>query len=463
MDLLGSWWRPGHDEEVGGRLVIDDNESTLDIFGTLADWSEHDFARGVTSDAQVPDIPMLNGFADGQQLTVLGLTCLSPRFPGMIGNEVWLCEAALETHLKEDHTLRFSGIKAELEHLGAWVGAPGASREWNMQDGSIRVEAQSEELVSVVLPDNTKLTLGQDLSESNEKEGIRLSFPASASFTGAALGSWRDLSEAYVMPLEALLWLATTRLSPADREWLKNDDERWTRYHASKIRPKATDVERQRRRLVPSEMLFTAADLPGGASQGLRQWFDDWDQMSHVLGPLIARDRSPFSYADDRFTAAVAAVEEYHRLLEGDDRELPRAEHRARVSKIVDLVDRHEPGYSDWVHRALREANRISLKARLVQLTEESGEVAQQMLGNHLDDFIDAVCDARNEYAHGTKKESKIKGGEILHWSAAALRWLLRVTLLRSMGFDDSVTRVSGYSRFSQEAKRIHDALSHSL
>jgi len=43
---VGSWWRPGRDEEVGGKLTLDDRGCSLQLFGSFASWNGDELTRG---------------------------------------------------------------------------------------------------------------------------------------------------------------------------------------------------------------------------------------------------------------------------------------------------------------------------------------------------------------------------------------------------------------------------------
>jgi hypothetical protein len=151
---IGSWWRPGHDEEVGGELTVDDGGCALVLFGTFA---ELDLTPGklYTFPLSAPlTEPMIHGFASGKRLTLLNAECAWPRGP-MFGTERWTVEAAVEEQLAvsgDDESQTFRGLRVELQHLSMWARARGVDQRFLTQDNRVEIGAQPHDLGSASYP-----------------------------------------------------------------------------------------------------------------------------------------------------------------------------------------------------------------------------------------------------------------------------------------------------------------------
>ena len=186
------------------------------------------------------------------------------------------------------------------------------------------------------------------------------------------------------------------------------------------------------------ELLFLANELPGGFDVGLQRWYGLWERYSPIIQPLMALERAPFSYTDDRFATSVAAAEGYHALRFGD-RDLPTPDHRQRVEVLREVIAAHAPKLSDWIVPIAAGANRIPLKRRLKYLMSLGDDVGIALAGGHQDRFVAEIEEVRNGYAHGRHSQSRLRTDSgARHWAAEAVKWLIRTALLGELGFTES-------------------------
>jgi hypothetical protein len=210
--------------------------------------------------------------------------------------------------------------------------------------------------------------------------------------------------------------------------------------------------------LLPDDVLFFVSDIPGGFADGVRRWLEVWHRERHILGPLFARDRAPFAYSDDRFYTAAAAVEAYHREHAPSTRDLPRAEHHDRVDRLREVLDREAPDLTEWATNAATSFNRSPMWKRVAQVIEETGPVAQRLVGDQLEAFAQLVVDARDGHAHALDDETALEeeaGG--LYVAARALSWVLRTHYLKDLGLDLSFAteRVMQHREFELISERM--------
>lgn len=289
---------------------------------------------------------------------------------------------------------------------------------------------------------------------------VTVEYPARVTGTPPEEMTWEDLVNTVVTPIEAMLWIATGRFSALEEPnvRLEGDPPRYYRLWISPLQPRR--FTKPEHRIPHHDMLYTAADIPGGVETGVTKWLGIWDDISPAFGPVIARYRAPFTYANDRFHAAVAALESY-----SDRRKKPptltKAERKGRRKRVEQAIQSQEPDLTEWVMKAVREAERPNLRTRLDHLLSEAEDVGQALTGEDRDYFLSAVVKARHAYAHSIRIVGAIEGGPALHWAAQGLNWVLRYHALTEIGFDPAQARerVLTDTTFVQETDRLRQAL----
>ena len=228
----------------------------------------------------------------------------------------------------------------------------------------------------------------------------------------------------------------------------------YARLWASMLRPQR--FEPPERRLIPGEMLFTAADMPGGAADAIARWYDRWEQLKPAIRPVIARVRAPFGYSNDDFMSAVAALESYSTLKHGK-RDLSKEERNRRIAIVEEALGDAEPEISEWVTGALDRAHYHTLRSRLQRLLEEAGPVGTMVAGLDSDAFITPIISARDSQAHSTSIVGGLEGGEAMYWTSQGLLWLLRYHMLVEIGYsvDEAQRRIRSNRAFERETRLL--------
>jgi hypothetical protein len=465
---VGSWWRPGRREEVGGELTVGESGCSLILFGSFKEWTADELAQGVGFPLAEPlKEPLVYGHAGRTRFTLLDLSCTFPRPPGALGTERWSAEAAVEGHLEvpaDRSPPKFSGIQAILQHLGVWAQARGVDQRVSTGEYRVEVGAEPHTLSSALLPSGGRIVIEQAVATSLGTSGFTIHQPVFARMEAPARLNWQGLLDECLQPLQVLLWIATAEPSWVDRVDVQLDESsprgsRWARLWVPFMQP---GLERPSKDLLPSDVLFFANEMPGGFEEGFATWLELWGRMRHVVGPLYARARAPFAYADDRFYTAVTALEAYHRLVRDSDRDLPRRAHHARVERLRYVLREHAPDLEEWAVNATLPFNRIPLWRRIMELLAKSGEVGRSLVGQHGDRFAREVEELRHGQAHARPASVSLvsePGG--LYVAASALVWLLRLSLLMELGFqnDEAIRRVTRHRWFQWNADELRSIL----
>ena len=470
----GSWWRPDRwrTEEVGGELTASDRGNTLVLFGTFAEWDCGKDGRRVVTFPMAEPLrePMVHGFAGGTEFTLLNAECSFPRPPTGYGTEQWRAEAALEGHLvpSADGSLPlFRALRVSLQHLPVWARAQDVDQRFDIDRRRIEVGVEPHTLATAVLPSGATITIEQGVRTNNEGAVFAITQPVSLTIEIAEAITWTGLLNEWLLPVQVLLWLATARESWVEsvEVRIETEDEHPTfaRLRIPLLQP---DPETAQNSLLLQDVLFFADELPSGFESGFSRWMEIWGNLRHVIGPLFARSRAPFVYADDRFSTAAAAIEAYHRFLADDERDLPRREHRGRVERLRGVLVDAAPDLADWAVNAATPFNRIPMWRRVVELIARAGTAGERLVGDHAVWFANEVEDARHGHAHARPARAGLTAeGGGLYLAAAGLVWLLRVNVLIDLGFEQesAVRRVVSNHNFqwvADELRTLVDRLS---
>lgn len=137
----------------------------------------------------------------------------------------------------------------------------------------------------------------------------------------------------------------------------------------------------------------------------------------------------------DRFLYLARFVEIYHRLRFPATKEV-KAEHKARVKKIVEQVECEVD--QQWLKSVLGEANRAGMKPRLQQLIDSFDGGLDPMLGPDGADFAQLATQTRNYYTHFSESlRAAAADGADLHRLWKRMQIIMRACVLREMGYSN--------------------------
>jgi len=465
MEWTGTFEVPGSGVRAGGRLTIDSGQSTLTTFGSLAGEDGLPVLADPWRDEDVEKIPMVWGVSeDGSRLTLLELTSLGGNlsWPGeWTTRQQWICECAIGGHIEPVQPVTFSSIAFGLSDLSAWLGTPRPEEKRTIKPHRLDLSVVTHEMAEFEHGDVT-IHFDGSFGTRSGFDSITVDYPARITASTSVELTWQELVNRAATPIEVLLWVATGRFSALDdlRVRLDGPHPVYERLWVSLLLPRR--FEPPRRRLVGNEVLFLADEIPGGLEAGLHSWFDIWGDIRPAFGPVIARYRAPFSYANDRFHSAVAALESYSTSKHGK-RALSKGERNRRVELVRKSLDISAPDLTDWVLEALEQAHYHTLRSRLERLLDEAGAIGDALVGDDMNGFISAIVKARDAYAHSAPIVGGVEGGAALHWAAEGLNWLLRYYALIEIGFgkEPATERVVNNNTFVQVTERLREAVAH--
>lgn len=452
MEWHGTFEIPQSDRRVGGRLVIDESESLLHLYGSLTSGQFDDLED---------EVPLLWGTAEnGHDLTLLGLTPLGQSWSGsgLRRSESWICAHAIEGHIVPQGPLTFSGVKCGMTYLSTWLETPGPSGTYQLDGVSVEVRPA---LIGRIELDDVTYEFHNSVSWTSGFDVASIHYPSWVTAIPADEQQLEELVNDHITPVEALLWLATDRFNEISTEVRLEGDRgnRYAKVWSSTLKPR--DFEPPTRRLARSEMLFTANEVPGGLEGGMARWLRRWREISHALGPVIARYRAPFSYTNDRLATSVAALESYSTV----DRtwgQISDEEMSRRRETIRDAISPVDPALADWTIEGVENNTRVTLRTRLKDLLDATGEIGEELLGNSKNRrrFVSEGVESRNRIAHLLPAGGLSEGGS-LYWAHRGFNWLLRFHLMTDLGFtpEETTERIKATHQFRQEAQRLQEDL----
>ncbi len=187
------------------------------------------------------------------------------------------------------------------------------------------------------------------------------------------------------------------------------------------------------------QALFTIEDWNNQLDPFLSQWFRISGELRLTIDWLLAQDYAGHRYVETEFQESVQACEAYH-----------RARFSGLVESTVDFTTRRDRILKPLtgkdralVKRGLAHANEYSLDQRLRELISEAP--VPLAVRSTVGEFVQRVAHTRNVQAHGLTAGGidHITDSVQLKDAAVLLKWILRVHLLKELGFSrDSIMNI---------------------
>jgi hypothetical protein len=208
------------------------------------------------------------------------------------------------------------------------------------------------------------------------------------------------------------------------------------------------------RRRHPSEMLFTLPEATPAIGTVLTNWFAKQANLKPVFNLFFGMRYHPGIYLDVKFLAYAQAVETYD-FRRRDPHELPPADHKRRLSSILDVAPEE---WRDWLRTRLASSNYIILDQRIRDVLGECPDLRAKIVGatdEEVDAFVTRFKQSRNYYTHyNPELENKAAEGAALYLLVVQLQAIIEMSLLRELGFtcqalDAILDRVQRYAEIA--------------
>jgi hypothetical protein len=413
--------------------VLSDDGFTLTLEGALR--PPQASSAGAVTDlfADVTE-PIILGRSRGNEKIALmegSGTALAIPF-GEVRTSSWSVNAALLGAHVDSRNPKFPEVDLELSHLGDWVRGFGVGHTIEQRADksyAVSVEAETKVLGSAKVP-GARIEVSAWPTWSIGPHRGSVEVRPVFHLTLEKPQTWKDILGKWVGPLRDLVSFATLRPNQITNLGVKVDESARAELLTRFLEPgQAGKAERS---LVPSDMLFTLAGLPGGFEPGVRRWLRLHQRYRSVVGLLLGIEYAPFIYDENRFLALAQACEVYQRIAVRRE-PLSKEQHKRRVRNAVDSIA--DEDLATWVRSVLTAANYRTLRERMEWLVQQTGELRRAITANQPAEFLTRLVDTRNYLTHLGVKKKTVLEGEARYWSSQALAWLLRFALLTRLGF----------------------------
>jgi hypothetical protein len=425
----GYWWLPETPEtRIAGILSFSqENGAKLEligVFNTMFENAPDDYSiiLGLTTDGK--PITLQGSFVTNRQFTT-AMTETSDLLVRFI---------FVGIHVPDEESLQFNEIQASFTYLYDWAGVSGIERKQFKTGQKFRVSYSRPKDISVQIPDGKiSLTFG-----AKGKTGYGTSNISENTSFYIKLKNSKTLFEIlneYLMPLQALVSLGTTRPSFVEELYffLKGfpTDPITVYYSQKSYQPK------KKENLIRPDMLFMLGDIYEDLETKINNWLTASKKIDSVLNLLRRVRISPELFLELKFLSLAQAIETYHRISR-NNQVMPQEEHEARVTNILNGLSQID---ADWLSKILAHTNEPRLAHRLNELLIENKLVINLLIDNPQDSnsrrgrFMSAITGSRNYYTHFDKagEAGALQGGK-LHYLTEKLSILLEACLLGELG-----------------------------
>jgi hypothetical protein len=362
--------------------------------------------------------------------------------PGFATEDFFAHITLLGANFEDEQQLKFTKLSIQYSHLPEWCGLSGLRRDVEINDNrtlqryavayTYPDEVSAETSLGKVTVTFTVRGTGDLLREATIKQLVSLRIEPHEPMGLEAL------FRTFVTPFQNLLSLATSRpnavtslvvYSPAAAHTRSNGEVRQEPIEVF-YQPIYMHEEEGEKRVHPSDMLFTLADVAADFSQCMEKWLKVTRELDSVCNLFFSIRYRP-TYLEHRFMNTVQAVESYHRRRFKNTR-WPRAEYRERVKRSVDGAPAE---YRDWLKEQLAYGNEPRLADRLIELVTTVDESIGPLVRDP-EVFVREVKDTRNYNTHYDERlKNKAATGERMVELIDILGVLMEACLLRELGF----------------------------
>lgn len=455
----GRWWLPGHVEDaVPGSFSFQGGDAALTVYGSL---SRPDDAQGPSRGLRQVAYRVVHGHTNtGEDITLFSAHGVESSWRGTDSKTTFLVEGGVSgRHLDAD---AFGAIAFELDYLPPWLNPPSLL---NQEDfNALAVDLKTHILVEVPLD-------GADFEIRTTMHGqwrphVDLHQSTTIWVELAQALSYTDALQRYVRPVEDLLALCLDRSVSLSR-FLGSAPGDGDRGPAVPIFFRNAGIEPTREPSLSdivgmgSNTLLWMGDSPMSASELLKRWFSQYEELRPALVPLLGRHYASFMYAEHELISTVSAAEALHKQLDAfESKQVSKAEHTKRKEAVLSAATAAEvdAGVLDWASRVLASANRKPLKEVVAELLAATGNVGRAILDGE-SDFCANIISLRVPVAHGNAGSRKELSHAQRHRHDQALRWVVRCLLVGELLDDhaEAQRRVLSKESFKFAVRRLAD------
>lgn len=287
-----------------------------------------------------------------------------------------------------------------------------------------------------------EISLGFGVTSSSTLEGYSYTEQPGVAVTLDAPLSEADINHRFVYPLQNLMTLVSERAQEIERVSLWQEDiltlmeeNPEIRLLGARVFPDAEDEKAEP--ILPHELLFGLSDIEDGFASFVERWFRLTTTYADTCNIFFGLQYGPPAYLDLTFLGLIQSLALYYTRREDG------VDHRNQEDRrLTEVLKKLPQGDADWVRSHIWIRPFPPVEHILAKLLSEHAEVMNPLLRREPSGFINEVLSTLN-YALRRDPEvalAAIHGAE-LYWMTAKLRILMKLCLLRELGFPAEKSR----------------------
>ncbi len=349
--------------------------------------------------------------------------------------------AVIGDDLAPEEPLKFDSLEYDFTYLDRWVGKSNVTIDFpgGGKEASIRYN-QPEPIEFPV--DDFRIQLGftANLVRSTSSATIREQSQIAIEPIGEGFAEDASIRP-HLSPLQNLLTFATDTPNEVDRAMLQGGrisygdihvPKRFSLYYAPVFRLKGA-----KKNLHPTDMLFHLSDVMRVDLNIFQNWYRFVQGHGSFVEIYFAHVYSPARYISDRFREVMTAF----RLLCARSPQLDE-----RTNSFLKAVDQAAAAQFDaseraWLGQALPSGDELEMPFHLLHSLERNRDVMSILVGD-FHAFVTAICRTLEYVERRTPEPGApvFQGGD-LHHATEKIRWLIKLIVLRKLGFDDEALK----------------------
>ena len=424
MEFLGYWNLQGY-EDVPGTLIIDNENISLELMGTLKGELREDFDKFKVNES------IIHGFTKcGKEMTLLNCFCTlkSMSFSG-IDSEIYSVRCILiGKEYTDSAEIGIKAIQCEMDYLNSWLLKGGFEIVKDIKTNEVVVNSKyHKKIIHSVRDFNIEFYFRRDfkgdyINNYQLKQSAYIKFgyleevelykaiddiETFSDFLTLCIGKKARYGNLSFIDTNGDEIQVITRKTQIKIKHLKNND--------SCIRYREIEHE--------FETIFTI-----------------WQEKNEKLMPMITNlikaidDNRVFNVQVD-FLSMIMALESFSRRMRNNCKE-DEQYHNIRVDSILESVDEE---YKEWLESKLNYSNEPTLRTRLKSMIDELSFFIP-ITGKARKNLVMKAIETRNYYIHYSedKKDKIMKGNE--SWAFYMyLKISLRILILMEVGIKSDV------------------------
>ena len=349
--------------------------------------------------------------------------------------------AVIGDDLAPEEPLKFDSLEYDFTYLDNWVGKSHVATEFPLGQGK-EASVRYTQPAPIEFPvDDFNIRIGftanlvRSLSEATIREKSQVAIEPIEE------GLAEEASVRHLSPLQNLLTFATDAPNEVDRALLQGGRISYGNFDVPKrFHLYYTPVFRLRglkEKLHPADMLFNLEDVIHVGMNIFQNWYDFVRSHGSFVDIYFAHIYSPAKFISYRFRDVMTAF----RLLCTPSLEVPE-----RTKSFLRAIDEAAAAHFDdpereWLGQALPIADEVEMPFRLMRSLQQNGDV-MSLLIDDFHEFVRVICRTL-EYVERRASEPSgliLQGGHLYH-AIEKVRWLIKLMVLRELGFDDEALK----------------------